>query len=380
MNHSSFRQSNIVKDIKVRYKSMIMRNCKRRGSISRIILATIFLLVLSILFASCSSSDNMSPMDKGGYGTEPSVSTNENWDAQASPQESGSGMGDGNYAEDAKNQSNIEDIMSQRKIIMDGDVSLETMHFDDSIAAMDQLINDFGGFAEVRNVVGKSQYSQNRRNATYVLRVPADRFELVLKNMGNIGTVLESNSKGTDITDQYYDTEARIKTLKVQEETLLGILTKSTNLDDVITLESRISQVRYEIESLENTVRNYDRLLSFSRITVYIREVDDRSETKPTPETLGDRISTSFNGAIEDFKRGFEDFIVWLAGSWITIIWYIIIISIAVICYRIIKRRRTKKKLQAGVAVPKYQANAESFKTKESEETSKAPNEKKEDK
>lgn len=380
MNHSSFRQSNIVKDIKVRYKSMIVRNCKRRGSISRIILATIFLLVLSILFASCSSSDNMSPMDKGGYGTEPSVFTNENWDAQASPQESGSGMGDGNYAEDAKNQSNIEDIMSQRKIIMDGDVSLETMHFDDSIAAMDQLINDFGGFAEVRNVVGKSQYSQNRRNATYVLRVPADRFELVLKNMGNIGTVLESNSKGTDITDQYYDTGARIKTLKVQEETLLGILTKSTNLDDVITLESRISQVRYEIESLENTVRNYDRLLSFSRITVYIREVDDRSETKPTPETLGDRISSSFNGAIEDFKRGFEDFIVWLAGSWITIIWYIIIISIAVICYRIIKRRRTKKKLQAGVAVPKYQANAESFKAKESEETSKEANEKKEDK
>ena len=111
----------------------------------------------------------------------------------------------------------------------------------------------------------------------------------------------------------------------------------------IITLESRISQVRYEIESLENTIRNYDRLVAFSRITVYIQEVTDRTETKPTPETLGERVSRSFNEALENFKIGCEDFIVWLAGAWIGLLIWIIIIVVILRIFKSIKRRKKNK-------------------------------------
>ena len=105
--------------------------------------------------------------------------------------------------------------------------------------------------------------------------------------MGSIGTVLESNSKGTDITDQYVDYETRVRTPKFKEETLLELMEKSTKLEDVITLEKRdFFEVRYEIESIENTLRNYDRLLAFSRINIYIQEVDDATESDPVAGTL----------------------------------------------------------------------------------------------
>jgi hypothetical protein len=157
--------------------------------------------------------------------------------------------------------------------------------------------------------------------------------------MSSIGSVLESNSQGTDITDQYYDSETRIKTLKVQEQTLLDILAKATKLEDVITLESRISEVRYEIEKHENTLKNYDRLVAFSRITIYISEVDDKTETKPVPKTLNERVSGSFKQSLDDLRTGFEDFLVWLAGSWISLIFLAVI---GLIVYFSIKRKRKK--------------------------------------
>ncbi len=302
------------------------------------------LLIVTFVFSSCGSSGTASAPAMKGYYNE-SVSYDGAYPeapqaaAPADSENGGSGLGESDY----KEKVSTDNIMSQRKLIMDGDVNLETLDFDDSISAMDQMIKDFGGFAEARNVRGKSKNSRSLRSASYIIRVPAESFELVLKSMGSIGTVLESSSKGTDITDQYYDAQTRIKTLKVQEQTLLDILAKSTKLEDVITLESRIAEVRYEVESLENTIKNFDRLVSFSRINVYIQEVDDETETKPEPETLGERISSKFTESVDNFRRGFENFLVWLVYSWINIILLLIVFIIVIIFVKRRKNRLAKK-------------------------------------
>lgn len=328
---------------------MININIKKSLSIKKICVLISLLLISTILFVSCSSgakyaTDSAYPPAMGNTSSEYDVAP----EAPAASEEGYyGGLGEDSKSQyTSQNSKNKVDIIGQRKMIMDGNVSIETLQFDESVTAMDQLIDDFGGFAEVRTVRGKSPRSYSMRTANYVIRVPSESFELVLKNMSGIGTVLESNSKGTDITDQYYDTQTRIKTLKVQEETLLDILSKATKLEDVITLESRIAEVRYEIESLENNIKNYDRLVAFSRITIFIQEVDDRTETKPELKTLGERVSGSFKESLEDFRRGFEDFLVWLVGSWIGIVFYLIIAAILIIILKA-KKRSNKKKAQA---------------------------------
>lgn len=311
-------------------------------------------LMISFLISSCGSGKKTansaavapSMASNGSYVTYDQDTTRgesaqqESAAAPTGPNGFGSSEGGSNTEVQFSESTSTSSQQNIRKMIMDGNVSLETLKFDDSIEAMDRLIERVGGFAEVRTVRGKSSQSRALRSANYVIRVPADTFDAVLKDMGTIGTVLESNSKGTDITDQYYDSQTRVKTLKVQEETLLDILAKATKLEDVITLESRISDVRYEIESIENTLKNYDRLVSFSRITIYIQEVDDVTETRPLAKTLDQRISSSFTQSLQDFRIGLEDFLVWLVGSWITLLFLAILAIITLIAVKSRKRRK----------------------------------------
>jgi len=324
----------------------------KSGLLMRKILTILLLLVFALVYASCGSSGKSASVAPAASYSDNQTTSNGNIYAEApqaqaappySPGYDGSGLGDSVVFQE---KVAAENIVSQRKIIMNGNVSIETLNFDESVNALDQLIKEFGGFAEIRNIKGKSMGSKALRSAHYIIRVPAESFETVLKSMGNIGTVIESSSEGTDITDQYYDTEARIKALKVQEETLLDIMAKSTKLEDVITLEQRISEVRYEIESLENKLKNYDRLVAFSRITVNINEVTDKTETKPEPVTLSERASRSFAQSIENFTRGFENFIIWLLYSWINIILFLITVFIVVMIIKKKKKRLTKSASQ----------------------------------
>ncbi len=304
------------------------------------------ILITALLITSCGS--NKATMDSPAIapGEAQAVYTNQSAAKEAeAPQASASaskdGIGTSNDVQFSEDVSK-ENIASQRKMIMNGRVYIETLTFDDSINALDKLIQTVGGFAEVRTVRGNSSHSRALRSADYVIRVPAESYDAVLKDMGAVGTVIESTSEGTDITDKYTDSETRVKTLKVQEQTLLDILSKAAKLEDVITLESRISEVRYEIESIENTLKNYDRLVALSRITINIQEVDEETETRPVAKTLDQRISSSFTESLDDFRMGIEDFLVWLVSSWITLLFLLAVIVIFIIS---IKRSRRKKHL-----------------------------------
>ncbi|NLU51518.1 MAG: DUF4349 domain-containing protein [Clostridiaceae bacterium] len=308
----------------------------------RTLLLIAFILSFSIFAASCGSSSQ-----KGTSQTvAPQVSVNQNKDVQLSFSES---LGFGGVESevpaatftsgDGTQKSGIN-LTDQRKIIMEGNVSIETKDFDASIKALDQLIEDVGGFAESRTVRGTGIRSRSLRDANFVIRVPSEKFNYVMNGMGSVGTVLEANSRGTDITDQYMDYEARVKALKIQEETLLELMEKSTKLEDVIALESRISEVRYEIEKIENNLKNYDRLIAYSRISVYIQEVDDTTETEPVAKTLNERITNAFNMSIKEFRRNLENFLVWLAASWISLIFLLIITIVLLIIIRKSKVKR----------------------------------------
>ncbi len=300
------------------------------------------ILVVVLFITSCGSQKTAMSSDQNTAAYSSKESYGAAVPAAEAPQASAAyttaGLGETNVA--FNEEASAESVVSERKMIMNGNVHIETLAFDDSIKAMDQLIESVGGFAEIRTVRGKSNYSHALRNAEYVIRVPAKSYEAVLMAMGTVGTVLESTSEGTDITDKYTDFETRVKTLKVQEETLLDILAKATKLEDVITLEKRISEVRYEIESIENTLKNYDRLVALSRITISIQEVDDVTETRPVAKTLDQRISSSFTQSLDNFKMGIEDFLVWLVGSWITLLFLLLIGVIAVIWIKRIKKKK----------------------------------------
>lgn len=239
-------------------------------------------------------------------------------------------------------------VPADRKIIKEGSAFIETKDFDRSLSVLDQMIAQSGGFIEQKNVRGNSYSADSLRFATIVFRVPSQQFDAIIDNMGTVGVVTSISTSGTDITDQYIDYETRIRNLKAQEETLLEILSKAEKLEDVITLEARISEVRYEIETIENKLKNYDRLVQYSRITIDLAEVVETTQVTPVARTLGQRIGNAFFAAIDSFEEKLEIFVVWLVYNWILLS---VIIAVAIALIIILKARKKRKKEAVPVVV-----------------------------
>lgn len=228
-----------------------------------------------------------------------------------------------------------------RKMILEGQATMQTLDYDGTIQALYRMITAAGGFIESQNLQGSGLYGQNTRYATIVFRVPSEKFTDAFNGLGSIGSVVSSSSWGTDITDQYVDSETRAKNLRVQEERLLVLISKAAKIEEIVTLEQRLSEVRTEIESLENTLKNYDRLLEYSRITLSIEEGYRVQENRPVPKTLGERIAQAFGDAWRTLVEDTEDLLVWTVENMFTLmIWAIVLVAVWLFIRRQIRRGR----------------------------------------
>lgn len=249
-------------------------------------------------------------------------------------------------------QKTPSNVPAGRKIIKEGSANIETIAYDESLATLFQMINDMGGYVESQNLSGGGIYQNQAKFATIAFRIPSERFEEAFQGLSKVGSVSNNQSYGSDITDQYADTEVRIESLLVQEKRLLELVAKAEKIEDIVALEARMSDIRYQIESMQNSLNNYDRLLSYSRITVNIQEVQKVSENKPLPKTLGERMNQAFADAWDNFVTGLQDFVVWIAESIFGLVfWLIVFVVMGLLLRKVLKKR--KKASVAVVEKPK---------------------------
>lgn len=94
------------------------------------------------------------------------------------------------------------------------------------------------------------------------------------------------NTELQNITETYYDTDGRLKTQQIKLERLQKLLAQAENMEDIITIESAISETEWNIEDLSGTLRHYDALVDFATVTVSLQEVYKYSDTEELPEEL----------------------------------------------------------------------------------------------
>ena len=135
-----------------------------------------------------------------------------------------------------------------------------------------------------------------------------------MTDVGELGNVTRMESWGDDVSAQYFDTEARLKSLTIQEERLLTILSRAEVLSDIIELERELSNIRYEIENLTGTLRKYDNLVAYSTLELEVQEVEEIRETEEKPVTLWDKIVRSFRNSIRRVTKIAEDLLILLVG------------------------------------------------------------------
>ena len=236
------------------------------------------------------------------------------------------------------------------KIIYTGSVSLQTTAFDETLAALEATVAEIGGFVESSSVSGNTRtYSDGTtavvdRWAYYTVRIPADQFSSFLTAAGNLGNVTNTSRDAQNVTSQYTDYEARLESLNIQEERLLAMLEESGDLESLITLESRLSEVRYEIESIERNLRNLDQKLAYSTVNLDICEVEVYTPVASAQRTFGEKLSDAFADGWNGFVGFCGDFVLWFASALPGLVLFAAVVAAAVLVVLRIARRREAKR------------------------------------
>lgn len=238
------------------------------------------------------------------------------------------------------------------KIIYSGHVNIETTDFDASITALNKAVTEYGGFVQDSNVSGRSNGDRTAvvdRYAYYVVRIPTKRFEEFMALTGDIGNVTSSGRSAENVTSQYTDYEARLTSLYTQEERLLSMLGTSGDLESLIALEQRLSEVRYEIESIERNLRNLDQKLAYSTISIDLHEVEIYTPTAAVQRSFGEKLADAFSDGWRGFSRGLQGFVIGFAAALPTLVLLAVIAAVVIV----VVRKRVKKKKQQPKEEPK---------------------------
>lgn len=230
---------------------------------------------------------------------------------------------------------------AQQKVIERLNYQIETLKFDDSVSRIQSLSNELGGYVQESSVTGSGILEQKSlRQASYVLRIPQEKLGQMKSRAGEIGSILNFSSSSEDVSDQYYDTEARLKSLRTQQTRLLELLKKSGSLADVVALEKALADVNYQIESLTGTLKHYDSLVNYSTVTVQLSEVAKPTEIERTPVTLGERISQQFRQSVRGLGRFGEGLLVFFLGGSPVILLLLVLAAAVLLLIRRSKKRR----------------------------------------
>ena len=155
-------------------------------------------------------------------------------------------------------------IRDGTKIIRTGSLQLEVADVVAAVGAARSAIQGMGGY------IGASQQYSDGENvvATISYRVPADRWEDALDALRKLGTEVGEQTDTADVTGQIVDLEARIRNLRASETALVKHLSDAAKVADVLEIESRLSDVRGQIEQLSAQKANLDDQVAYATLTV----------------------------------------------------------------------------------------------------------------
>lgn len=235
-----------------------------------------------------------------------------------------------------------ETVQTGRKLIRNFDINIETKEFDDVISGIQKKVQELGGYIEHSSLDSGSSYYRNYNRYQYMeVRIPSDQLDGFVENVKETANVTSISESTEDITLQYVDVESRKKALETERDRLLELLEKAETVEDLITIESRLSEVRYQLESYTSQLRTYDNQVDYSTVMLSINEVE--RETKTEPKTFWEEVSQKFENNLYGLGRDFRNAAVWFLSSLPYLLIWAVGITAAILVIRKIRCKRKEK-------------------------------------
>lgn len=304
------------------------------------LISLVLALILVLAFAACGTANKMSSAEATyDLAAAPNAENGTSFISEQSQKDAGTAAGTDTTVGTA-------DLPAADKIIYSGSATVETKDFDKTVEALAKMVNDCGGFVESSSVTGNDFYTEysggtTNRTAQYTFRIPVDKFKPFADNLSTLGNVPYSSSNAENITMQYTDTEARLTVYQTKETRLLELLAKANSMEDILAIENSLSDVQYQIESLTSQMENWDSLISFSSLSITVKEVSLYTEDNTSTLSYGEQLKEAFTRSIKGVGRFFKGFFKFLVGAFPVLV---VLAVIAVPVLFIVRAAQKKKK------------------------------------
>ena len=230
-------------------------------------------------------------------------------------------------------------LPENRKWIVTVDMSVETDDLDAMLSALDEQILGMNGYVEDQNVHNGSNYAARRyRNANLTVRIPAADVDRFTQDVSGICNVVNTGISKEDVTLRYVDVESRKIALETEEARLLELMAQAETMSDLLEIEGRLTEVRYQLESAASQLRTYDNQIDYANIYLHIEEVQEY--TPVAEKTVWQRITDGFGDSLEDLGNSLVDLFVWLIVSSPFLLVYGALIAVI---YLLIRKRSKKR-------------------------------------
>ncbi|SHN55859.1 DUF4349 domain-containing protein [Desulfitobacterium chlororespirans] len=151
-----------------------------------------------------------------------------------------------------------------KKITYTLNASIQVEDVSQALTRVTQEITSLGGY-----VVNSSESSyQNNSSAYATFKIPSQQLEGFKGRLAEYGKVLNNSTDSLDVTNEYYDTQSKLRNLQAQETRYLEILKEAKTVDEILHIESYLSSTRMQIEQLQGQVKLWDHQVAYSTVSI----------------------------------------------------------------------------------------------------------------
>jgi hypothetical protein len=244
----------------------------------------------------------------------------------------------------ASNESiEAKSVSDNRMIITTVNLHMQTTAFDQGLADVEAIVASYGGFIQDSYVEGMNMFEENgTRSATFTARIPSAQLDDFVDSVGGSFHITNKQQSGEDITDSYHDNEARLNSLRIQEERLLAMLESAEELQYLIEVQRELSDVQYQIDSYTSSKLRMENRVALSTVNLYLNEVVKYDPVEPVPVTFGERLRHTIADSFSSFVEFLQEFI--LGILWMVPFFLFLLALAAIILLIVLLATRKKRK------------------------------------
>lgn len=162
----------------------------------------------------------------------------------------------------------METLSMERKIIQNADIDLSVQNVPEAVEQIIALCDQNEGYT-----VNSHLYRDEERvSANLSIKVPQQQLSSIINSISQLGEVTDKVISTQDVTEEYYDAQARLKVLKAKEERLLGLMSRAANITEIISIENELGKTRSELEVLAGRLKYLSNATEYSLVKIDLRQ------------------------------------------------------------------------------------------------------------